>query len=230
VETAAERYRQAGRFTWEVARSKLGMDEVYLEILENGVLPGTGTLVDLGCGHGLMLSLVDAARTHFQAADWPSNWPTPPLDLELRGIELRPRVAARASALLEDVAVIESTDATRAALPRCHAVLLLDVLHLIRPSDQERVLREVKRALVPGGVLVLREADAAAGMGFRAVWLGNRIVALVTGHPTRTFHYRSMTSWQDWLRGAGFDVVGTRANTRGPFANFVVYARAPSDG
>jgi SAM-dependent methyltransferase len=226
VDCAAERYRQAGTFTWNVARSKLGMDEVYLRVLANGILPGSGTIVDLGCGHGLMLSLIDAARIRFHAGDWPIGWPSPPLDLRLRGIELRPHVAARASALLGDVAVIESTDATSAALPPCHAVLLLDVLHLMRASDQERVLQEVKRAMVPGGVLVLREANAAGGMGFRAVWLGNRFVALATGHPWRSFHYRSMAAWQDWLRGAGFDVVGTHANAHGPFANFVVYARA----
>jgi uncharacterized protein (DUF2062 family) len=229
ADSAAERFLPLGISRWEFARSKLVMDDVYLRVLRDGILPSSGTLVDLGCGHGLMLSLLDAARVHYGAGDWPPDWPPPPVDLDLCGIELRPRVAARAREVLEDAAAIESLDASSASLPLCRAVLIFDVLHLMSAADQTRVLTEVRRALTPDGVLVLREANAAGGLRFQTVRLGNRLVALLTGHARRPFEFRSKTAWQDLLRNLGFDVLATHASGDGPFANFSVYARAPRE-
>jgi SAM-dependent methyltransferase len=151
---------------------------VYLDVLKDGVLPDAGVLYDLGCGQGLMLSLLGAARDRYPSGEWPAGWPAPPSALELRGIELRPRVAKRTRELLQDLATIETLDLSEASLPRCEAVLLLDVLHLMAADKQDRLLEGVARALTPGGVLVLREADASGGWRFRMVRLGNRLRAL----------------------------------------------------
>jgi uncharacterized protein (DUF2062 family)/SAM-dependent methyltransferase len=226
VDAAAERYLTIGLSTWEFAHAKLEMDQVYLDVLRDGVLPDAGVLYDLGCGQGLMLSLVGTARDGYRTGDWPPGWPAPPDALELRGIELRPRVAKRTRELLQDMATIETLDLSHASLPGCQAALLLDVLHLMPADAQDRLLADVARALTPGGVLVLREADAAAGWRFHAVRLGNRLTALAHGRFGRHFSFRSAGAWTARLESLGFEVVRLKPNRGGPFANFVVYARA----
>jgi len=228
VDAAAERYLTIGLSTWEFAHAKLEMDQVYLDVLKDGVLPDSGVLYDLGCGQGLMLSLVGTARDRYQTGEWPAGWPAPPSGLELRGIELRPRVAKRTRELLQDLATIETLDLSGASLPNCQAVLLLDVLHLMSADAQDRLLEEIARALTPNGVLVLREADAAGGWRFRAVRLGNRLTALLHGRVGRHFSFRTASAWSAKLKSLGFEVARLTPNRGGPFANFVVYARAGS--
>jgi uncharacterized protein (DUF2062 family) len=229
VDAAAERYLTIGLSTWEFAHSKLEMDEIYLSVLRDGVLPDRGRLYDLGCGQGLMLSLLSAARDRYLANDWPQGWPPPPPALELRGIELRPRIAKRTAGLLKGLATIEELDLSIASLPQCTCVLLLDVLHLMTVDAQNRLLAEVKRALSPGGVLIIREANAAGGWRFHMVRIGNRLTALVQGRLRRPFHFRTGDEWASALRAVGFDIVRL-AHHGGPFANFVVYARVPGGG
>ena len=225
VDAAAERYLTIGLSTWEFAHAKLEMDQVYLDLLKDGVLPDAGVLYDLGCGQGLMLSLLGTARDRYPSGEWPAGWPAPPSALELRGIELRPRVAKRTRELLQDLATIETLDLSEASLPPCRAVLLLDVLHLMTAEAQDRLLEDVARALTPGGVLVVREADASGGWRFRMVRLGNRLTALVQGRFGRHFSFRAAGAWTAKLKSLGFEVARLTPNRGGPFANFVVYAR-----
>ena len=226
VDAAAERYLTVGLSTWEFAHAKLERDAVYLDVLNDGILPQAGVLYDLGCGQGLMLSLLGTARERHRTGDWPAAWPAPPGALELRGIELRTRVARRTRELLRDLAAIETMDLCDASLPRCEATLLLDVLHLMAPTAQDRLLAEVARALTPGGILVLREADASGGWRFHAVRFGNRLTALVQGRLRRPFSFRSADAWTARLASLGFEVLRLTPNRSGPFANFVIYARA----
>ena len=62
TEATAERYLPSGIGSWELARGKLRMDPVYVQVLLDGRLPASGTLLDLGCGQGLMLALWVARR------------------------------------------------------------------------------------------------------------------------------------------------------------------------
>ena len=61
----------------------------------------------------------------------------------------------------------------------CRVVLLFDVLHMLRPPEQETLLATVSAALEPGGVVLIREADASGGWRFAVVRFGNRVKALV---------------------------------------------------
>jgi uncharacterized protein (DUF2062 family) len=225
VNAAAERYLTIGLSTWEFAHSKLEMDDVYLGVLRDDVLPHSGVLYDLGCGQGLMLALLGAARDAYRAGDWPDGWPAPPAALELHGFELRPRIAARTRDLLHGVAVIEQRDLSSASLPPCDAVVILDVLHLMPSAAQERLLEQIARALRPGGVLVLREADAAGGTRFAAVRIGNRLTAWVQGRFRRRFQFRTAAEWIARLESLGFEIVKVTPTRRGPFANFVACGR-----
>ena len=54
-------YRAAGRFAWHFARGKLGRDPVFRGLVERGELrcgDGPPRVVDIGCGQGLLASLL----------------------------------------------------------------------------------------------------------------------------------------------------------------------------
>jgi hypothetical protein len=63
LEEAVRLYGSAPRFDRHFARAKLRRDPVYLAVLRGGWLPDRGTLLDLGCGRGLLLALLAVAGT-----------------------------------------------------------------------------------------------------------------------------------------------------------------------
>src|SRR5215510_467432 len=90
-EAATQPYRAAGRYAWGFAKGKLRHDPVFHTLLRRGVLPDEGSLIDLGCGQGVLLSLLKAAREQYAAGRWPAHWPAPPTRLSLRGVDVHAR-------------------------------------------------------------------------------------------------------------------------------------------
>jgi 2-polyprenyl-3-methyl-5-hydroxy-6-metoxy-1,4-benzoquinol methylase len=60
VEAASAPYRAADRFAWRFARRKLGGDPVFRHVLERGLIKPDSRLLDIGCGQGLLASLLNA--------------------------------------------------------------------------------------------------------------------------------------------------------------------------
>jgi uncharacterized protein (DUF2062 family)/SAM-dependent methyltransferase len=236
VRRASDRYVAMSITAWEFARGKLRHDPVYrasvydrlLAPVRAGEPAACGTLVDVGCGQGLMLALLAEVRRAVRAGDW-SDEGAPCFD-RMVGVEMRPRVAAIARAALGVDAEIVTGDARSAGVPRADVVLLFDVLHLMNAPDQERLLTSLAASLEPGGVLIIREADAAAGWRFSAVRLGNRLKAMAIGRWRQPFHFRSTGEWLSCLQGLGLDA-DTRPMGQGtPFGNvlFRVAVSAPA--
>jgi uncharacterized protein (DUF2062 family)/2-polyprenyl-3-methyl-5-hydroxy-6-metoxy-1,4-benzoquinol methylase len=223
VRRAADRYVAASIVAWEFARGKLRADPIYRTVLTGSVLhaaAGRGsTLVDVGCGSGLMLALLAEAAAYWRAGGWPGDRAAPPVFEQLIGIELRPRVAQLARTALGDRATIVEEDARRSAPVRCDAILFFDLLHMLPRPDQERLLRTLGELLTPNGVILVREADAAAGWRFRAVSVGNRFKALAFGHWRQTFHFRTSAEWAALFEHLGFDVSRRDTGDGTPFAN-----------
>ena len=228
VRRASDRYVSTSITAWEFARGKLRGDPLYRQILEPGVLPSGGVLVDVGCGQGLTLVLLAEAAHLWRTGGWLLPAP-PPLFGELVGIESRPRVAALARRALQDAASVVAADARTYAPPRCRAVLFFDVLHMMPRPDQETLVRNMAAALEPGGVILVREADAAAGWRFQAVRLGNRVKALAFGHWRQTFHFRTNGEWRECFERAGFEVEAHAAGQGTPFGN-VLFALRTREG
>jgi uncharacterized protein (DUF2062 family) len=185
VRRASDRYIATSVTAWEFARGKLRGDPLYRTVLVDGSLPSGGTLVDVGCGQGLMLAiLVEAADA--SRGGRPGNGSgasaAPPVFDTLVGIEMRPRIAAIARDALGDRATIVEGDA-RAHMPgACRAVLFFDVLHMVPGVDQETLLASAAAALEPGGTILVREVDADAGWRFSAVHAGNWLKAHAGGN------------------------------------------------
>ena len=219
VVAAADRYLAASITGWEFARAKLRSDPVYRHALLGGVLPSGGVLVDVGCGQGLMLTLLLEAGGRIRAGTWPAGEPMPPVFGQLIGLEPRVGVAHLAREATAGDALIVEGDARTFAYPPCAAMLFLDVLQMMPPDDQESVLGHARRQLAPGGVVLVREADASAGRRFLLVRVGNRLKALVTGAWRQTLSYRRADEWLAVFHRAGFDAVPCHIEAPGRFGN-----------
>jgi SAM-dependent methyltransferase len=222
---ATEPYRQAGRVAWHFARGKLGRDPVFRAMLERGLLPTQARVLDIGCGQGLLASLlqaVDRAR-----ASWPAGWAPAPVQARYTGIELMSRDVDRARQALGTAAdgpQFVVGDMCSAALPACNVVVILDVLHYVGHADQDAVLRRVHAALRPGGRLLLRVGDAASARGFAISQWVDRLVTMVRGHRVPPTFGRPLADWQALLQRLGFAVQAVPMSEGTLFANVLLVA------
>src|SRR5262247_2572646 len=125
---ASAPYLRAGRFAWHFAKAKLGLDPVFRHLVCEGLIGPGSRVLDLGCGQGLLGSLLlAAARADAAGTPWPERWAPVPRGLSITGIELIPREVERARLALGDGARLVCADLREAELPACDTVVILDV-------------------------------------------------------------------------------------------------------
>lgn len=224
VDAAAQPYLSEGRGDYEFVRGKLRYDPVFPTLLRRGLVPGDGLLLDLGCGLGALSALLHEAGNRYRAGDWPADWAPPPQNLELHGIELHARKAAVAARALRGRATITQGDIRTTELPSCTVAVILDVMLYLGPDDQLRALQRVAQAIRPGGMLIMREGDAAGGWRFHATRLAEKICCLGRGQGWYPLHYRATTEWSAILQGLGFSVETQPMSEGTPFSNVLFRA------
>lgn len=218
-------YVGAGKYLWHFARGKLRHDPVFFSLLRRGLLPDRGRLLDLGCGQGLLLSLLRAAQEGYCAGWWPKGWPAPPLNVDLLGIELREDLVRAAREALGGSVPVILGDLREVALPPASVVVILDVLLYLGDDEQRHLLDRVAAALEPGGLLLMREADAGAGFAFRVTKWSEQIAGAVRGEFGRPLHYRRAVQWIAELTERGFAVSAEPMGEGTPFANVFFVAK-----
>lgn len=224
IDAAALPYARSGRYAYHFVRGKLRYDPVFRALLKNGLLPNQGRLIDLGCGLGLLSALLAAARDQHQAGNWNSAWATPPQHLELHGVELLNWKVMAAQQALGNRASISQGDIRSFELPGCSAVIILDVLLYLNTAEQRQILQRIARTLEPGGILLLREGDAAGGLRYSATRLAEHFCCLWRGQGWQALHYRSATEWVALLEELGFSVEALPMSQGTPFANVLFRA------
>lgn len=226
VERAADRYLGQSLLAWEYGRGKLFRDPIYEALVCDGVMPSGGTLVDVGCGQGLMLALLVAAADTPED-EWPVNRPGPPRFDRLIGIELRPKVARLASEALGDRAEISSDDAGTAAIARFDVALIIDVLHMMPAAKQVELIGRLKTCLDPDGSILIREANASAGWRYAIVRSVNWLQAARQGNWRAPFHFRSREGWLALLAECGLVAEVVAQDGVGRLGNLLFRARIP---
>jgi SAM-dependent methyltransferase len=228
---ACEPYRGAGRFAWHFAQGKLGRDPVFRSLLERGDLPAGAHVVDIGCGQGLLASLLAACDHAARQGQWPAAWPAAPSASTYTGIELMPKDVARAEAALAGLHTAPRFvcgDMCSTPLPACDAVVILDVLHYVDHAAQAALLQRVHAALRPGGRLLLRVGDMSARRGFVISQWVDRVVTLVRGHRVPPTFGRPLAQWVALLKRLGFVVQPLPMSRGTPFANVLLVANVPA--
>jgi len=224
VTAAARPYRPCGRHAWHFAKGKLAGDPVFRHLLSHPLLPDRGRLLDLGCGQGVLTALLRAATDRHARGRWPVGWPAPPSALATKGVELAfKRVRIARTALGEDA--VTQGDIRDTALPRCDAIVILDVLLYLDRDEQAAVLARCAEALNPDGVLILREADAEGGLPFQITRWAEHLACAARGHWRQPLTYRPAAEWPELLSSLGFATEALPMSQGTPFANTLFIAR-----
>ncbi len=230
ITQAAAPYRAAGQYAWRFAAGKLGGDPVFVHLLAQGYLAGRARILDIGCGQGLLTSWLLSAQQMAAQGSWPSAWATAPNPQHIQGIELMPHDVQRALAAMPQAVQagrvgFVAGDMCRTDFAPADAVVILDVLHYVPVAAQDEVLRRVKAALSPGGVLLLRVGDAGAGWPFRFSNWVDFVVTTLRGHRLGALHCRPLDAWVAALQALGFTVTPQPMSQGTLFANVLLVAR-----
>jgi SAM-dependent methyltransferase len=221
---AAERFRGAGNVHHGFARGKLRHDPMFAEVLRRGRLGPGGRIVDLGCGRGLLLAAILAARELHGDGAWPDGWHPPPATVELVGVERSATAVRVAGIALGTDAVVEQADLANFVPKACDVAVLFDVLHYLERDAQDRLLARLSRAVGPAGRILIREADRAGGARFVATAVAERLRAIGRGQPGQRFAYRTASEWRATLERHGFAVAVDPLADGTPFANVLISA------
>lgn len=228
IHAASAPYRRAGLFAWGFAHGKLGMDPVFRHLLREGLIAPGARVLDIGCGQGLLASLLRACDAAAQDGRWPRGWAAPPSATRVTGIEMMPRDVARARASVGGGTEFVCGDMRHTPFPDVDVVVILDVLHYITVAEQNEVLARVRRALPPGGHLLLRVGDAASRPGFVISQWVDALVTRVRGHRVLPQFGRSLAEWRAQLESLGFEVRSQPMSQGTPFANVLLVAKVAS--
>ena len=225
VDAASAPYRRVGPFAWRFARGKLSLDPAFKHLLSQGLIAPRTRVLDIGCGQGLLASLLQAAERAERAGQWPSGWAPAPAQASVTGIDLMPRDIERAQSALGGSANFVCGDMRHSEFPPCDTTVILDVLHYITVPEQDTVLARVRAALAPGGVLLLRVGDAEQRRGFLVSQWVDRVVTFVRGHRVTPQYGRPLAAWIAALRDLGFEVESRPMSQGTPFANVLLVSR-----
>jgi len=172
-------------------------------------VPVQGTLIDLGCGHGLFTQILARAAPQADVIG---------VDLDSHKIALAQQLTAKLPRLR-----FLAGDATNIDFPPAHAVTIIDVLYLVPFDSQERLLAGCTDKLAPRGVILLKEMAERPHWKVWLNWLEEtlvvRVFRLTLGDK---FYFRSRADWQALFHKLGFTVETVRLD-RGYYHPHVLF-------
>ena len=229
IEQATALYRPLGNFAWRFAQGKYRNDPVFAGLLQHGLIPAQSRVLDIGCGQGLLAALLCSLHPGSGALKhWPIDWAPPPVNVQIRGIELMPDDVERAQGALGQQnaqAQFVQGDMCSTDFDQIDIAVILDVLHYVNFDAQNDILRRVRLALSPEGRLLLRVGNAAAGWPFLwSNWV-DTLVAMIRRQRWVRLYCRPLSQWLKDLADLGFQADPLPMNQGTPFANVLLIAR-----
>jgi 2-polyprenyl-3-methyl-5-hydroxy-6-metoxy-1,4-benzoquinol methylase len=153
-------------------------------------LPAEGTVLDVGCGFGLF-SLYYAATGPRRVLRG--------LDVNARRIALARRAARRLG--IENVAYEEGDARDFKGEGDVAAAYMLDIVHHVPASAVAPLIRQLRRALTPGGILLVKDVDTRPVAKRWFTWALDKLMS-----PATPVHYWSADALCAVLESAGFVV------------------------
>lgn len=182
-------------------------------------VPERGSILDYGCGHGAFaawLAMLSQERA-VQGVDVAAE------KIAAAGSAARAAVAAGVPApRFRRIASGEFPQGS------WDAVLFVDVLYLLPPEEQERLLRVAARSLAPGGVLLVKEVGARPR--WKALWnrmqetIAVRVLRITQGGPLRILAPELHAAW---LESEGLAVESLSADLGYFHPHHLLAARRP---
>ena len=234
---AASAYPRSERFARHFAFGKLTRDPAFAHVLRAGLVADGARVLDIGCGQGVLCSLLLASQARRARREWDQRWPAPPVIARYAGIDLMPADVERGRAMArhwqETIAggpdcSFVSGDMRDIEYPRSNVAVILDVLHYVGYEAQAAVLGRVRDALAPRGTLLLRVGDESPTLRFRYTMLVDRVVMALRGHRLPRLWCRPAAAWRAELERLGFAVEAVAMSEGTPFANVLLVARYDS--
>jgi len=140
-------------------RVKVKLENYYTHYHE--LLPQTGKIYDLGCGYGFMTYLLQWAATErkFIGIDYDEEKiTTAQHHYYLHSTNYKELINKNTPDGSWELPInFQTNDLTKIKLEPCNAILLMDALHYLEPEAQWILLDKCAEALLPGGVLLLRD-------------------------------------------------------------------------
>lgn len=184
------------------------------------VIPRTGRVLDYGCGHGLFAAYLALGSR----------------DREVTGVDVAPdklraaRAAAGRAAPLGARVTFAPVRPGEVPKGPWAAVAVVDVLYLLDPERQRRLLADLAGHLAPGGVLVVKE------MARRPRWkfwwgvaqetLAVRVLQLTHG---RRLTFVPPAGLATWIREAGLQVSAQALDRGYVHPHHLMVGRRPGD-
>ena len=182
-------YRYQSIYAEQLAHWKMKVDPIFKSL--DRVVPRSGFILDLGCGYGFAthwLAQCTDART-FLGVDYDED----KIRTAQRTAQQHPRIRFEFQNVLEW------------EYPACDAILLLDVLHYWTPDKQQLILEKARRALRPGGKLILRDGAKADDGAHQHVHRWEVFATKLGLNRTREgLHFQSLAELESALKLAGF--------------------------
>ncbi|MCD4814742.1 1-acyl-sn-glycerol-3-phosphate acyltransferase [bacterium] len=182
-----ERFAYQGPMVEHYIYWKLKLDKVYEQV--NALLPKTGTIVDMGCGMGLMLHWAAIAERNRELIG---------LDDDAGKI-----AAARATARYQPNMTFIQADILSATPQLARTVLLLDVLHYWSVDMQKKLLQRAADWLAPGGSLIVRDGCRNRQLHHAVSW-GERFTTWIGFNQKREgLYFHDQAGWKKLFEEAG---------------------------
>lgn len=181
-------------------------------------IPAQGTILDLGSGHGLLslaLGLSSPQRKTHGIDHDPQR-----VALAQQAAAGVPNMTFATGSLLE--ALESETQGGSLA-----AIVCVDAVHYLSYDEQLLFLARARKALRPGGVLLIRDVDAGAGKTFFVNRFYEQTMTALGFTRADRLNFRRRSEWHEVLASAGFDTTSETCS-RFPFADllFVCKSRA----
>ena len=183
------------------------------------VIPSTGRVLEVGCGHGLFSCYLALQSPQRQVHG---------VDLDVDKIQ-DARVAATQAA--RGGASVSFDVAPSGSVPSgpWAAITIVDVLYLLDPDQQRHLISACAAQLAPGGVLVVKEVGLQPRWKFRWNLLQETLAVRVLGITEgRELAFLSPDQLASAMRDAGLQLTISRRVDRGrPHPHHLVVGRAP---